>query len=946
MIKIIRQNKILIFSITLVFTFLFIVLNVKAQDASSTKSVASFSYEQYQKEEGPQINSGRDKFKLDLISKKIDFAISENPELEFKFRKKQNFIKTFVVFLRNIFVDDYKGMEIRSILQDGNSKNNFDVEVFYKGDGKFIAKLKNKQRELKIGKHHLRIFIKDPVLTDNKEIYFDQDFTWGVLALNFNKTIYKLGEKAYLQMAVLDDFGDTLCDADIQLEITKPNGKKIKLNMKDNEIIRNKKCGHNNVINEPDYYAYYSPDEIGEYKIKMIAQTKNGERTIDDKFRLNENNPFEIERIAPTRIYPYANYVVSLKIKANRDYKGEITDIVPSNFVIVNQDVKINQNNKIEFKIEKKQNEKILVWSNFDLQKDDELEISYTVDFPNISPEFYLLGKAQIGDFSEIRNWQIASDAVGAGIAWLTGTSTTFGKNLNQSTSYAMEWSSSDFDSTKYSHSLSLNPNRLVIEEAGDYLIALTIPMIREDANSSRTRIEAEIRVNGTKKDIGVGRSSYIRNYGGLYNKQASDHLHVLLDGLNANDYIEIFVHGITMVDAGDSVIVYDLASMYVEKIEASETVFFASGTETTNSTNLNQLTAYEMEWSTEVREDSGYTHSTSISPEDITLDTADNYLVFINIPLYGDTARQNIMGRVLLGGVQVDGGEFSQGYIRASEGDNYSSIHWSGVVQTSVASEILSISVEREAATGVVTVGTDKATVYVQKLPSSGIYFSRGTNLSSGTDWNQVGPASILWENDDVIDTNTFTHSTAFNAHQISVDKGGDYLVVYNDSLSSPTGRPNPIIDINVNGSPISGAQTKAHYIRDGAENHQHSSGALSFLLTNLSVNDIISVTTKRENDTDTVNDNDDALLMIRYIDNRISPVASINSLNQKTDGSGAIDISVDVVDGNNDDVRLKVEYAGANCSFSLALDPSLDSADASITADFGNPEIDNDYS
>src|SRR6185437_11928232 len=38
--------------------------------------------------------------------------------------------------------------------------------------------------------------------------------------------------------------------------------------------------------------------------------------------------------------------------------------------------------------------------------------LSYTIKFPLVSPEFYLVGPLRIGSFSEGREWQIASDAI------------------------------------------------------------------------------------------------------------------------------------------------------------------------------------------------------------------------------------------------------------------------------------------------------------------------------------------------------------------------------------------------------------------------------------------------------------------------------------------------------------------------------------------------------
>jgi hypothetical protein len=61
-----------------------------------------------------------------------------------------------------------------------------------------------------------------------------------------------------------------------------------------------------------------------------------------------------------------------------------------------------------------------------------------------------------------------------------------------------------------------------------------------------------------------------------------------------------------------------------------------------------------------------------------------------------------------------------------------------------------------------------------------------------------------------------------------------------------------------------------------------------------------------------------------------------------QKTDGTGIVDISIDVADANNDLSMARIEYeAGASCLFSPSDDPNLD--EGSIGADFGFPNINN---
>ncbi len=74
-------------------------------------------------------------------------------------------------------------------------------------------------------------------------------------------------------------------------------------------------------------------------------------------------------------------------------------------------------------------------------------------------------------------------------------------------------------------------------------------------------------------------------------------------------------------------------------------------------------------------------------------------------------------------------------------------------------------------------------------------------------------------------------------------------------------------------------------------------------------------------------------------------SPTAYFNSVQQKIDGSGAVDISIEVDDLNNDNtVRARLDYTsyfGGHCDFSSPLDPTIDSSN--VTSDFGVVHIDN---
>src|SRR3989338_2356792 len=50
----------------------------------------------------------------------------------------------------------------------------------------------------------------------------EQDFLWGVLAVNPDKPVYRHGETAKLAFAVLDERGNMVCNAKVALQIQNP----------------------------------------------------------------------------------------------------------------------------------------------------------------------------------------------------------------------------------------------------------------------------------------------------------------------------------------------------------------------------------------------------------------------------------------------------------------------------------------------------------------------------------------------------------------------------------------------------------------------------------------------------------------------------------------------------------------------------------------------------
>ena len=172
-------------------------------------------------------------------------------------------------------------------------------------------------------------------ITDDQNNSTVEEFTWGVLAINPNKSVYLPGELARIAIAVLDEKGNIVCNAKTSLEITAPSGKTSTLSTTDQTIKINSACHTREVTYIPDYETEYQiSDEIGSYSMTLSAETNNGPYTVKDSFEVKNETPFDVERISATRIFPLNKYKSLIKIKANRNFQGNVEEIVPPDFEI------------------------------------------------------------------------------------------------------------------------------------------------------------------------------------------------------------------------------------------------------------------------------------------------------------------------------------------------------------------------------------------------------------------------------------------------------------------------------------------------------------------------------------------------------------------------------------------------------------------------------------
>ena len=398
---------------------------------------------------------------LELVSRQLVFKLNEAGELKFRYHRKDEdklWDSISELFRAKSFWQD---IDIETKLLDSEgSELDLPLTMIMAEEGEFTIKLPALPRGFKPGLYKIRFIIKDQANEDGEELIFEQDFSWGVLAINMNKSVYEPLEEAYLQMAVLDDEGRTICDAELELEIIAPLGSITRLKTSDGTLIRNPACGPDNVITTPDYFAFYQLAGVGIYQLRLTALTRNGVKEIVDELEVWEEVPIVVERIGPTRIFPLASYIMQLNIQAHEKFRGEIVEYLPENFTVIKQSHNFKTATVTELALleqetatsakEVKFSEidingaKEISWQNFKLYAGDEVEIIYEFDAPDISPEFYLLGplrlayarsgqafrpsaggsgqapqdSGQVGcDFStnqvafeELRQWQIASD--------------------------------------------------------------------------------------------------------------------------------------------------------------------------------------------------------------------------------------------------------------------------------------------------------------------------------------------------------------------------------------------------------------------------------------------------------------------------------------------------------------------------------------------------------
>jgi hypothetical protein len=332
-----------------------------------------------------------EKKKLTIEMAKKDFNANEDLEFLVKEQKEEKAPSS----------SEIKPKLQASLVNNATGKEVLTTPIIEKvSDSDFKIKIQ-KPEDFRPGVYKLKVEYNGKVA--------EQEFNWGVLAINTNKSVYSPGEEAYLQMASLNEYGHARCNSKLELKITNSTtGAEESFSTQDGTIQKNGTCNENgvrdNVTDSPDYFAYYQVSQQGTYQMQLTNLDTGYE--ITDSFEVKENVPFDIERIGATRINPYkSTYRMTLNIKANQDFDGEAVEKLPSGFKVTNAGGgAVNAVGE----------EKEIVWK-LQLKKGEQKTLQYEYQAPEVSPQLFLLGPAEMREnsifvFQESRRWQIASD--------------------------------------------------------------------------------------------------------------------------------------------------------------------------------------------------------------------------------------------------------------------------------------------------------------------------------------------------------------------------------------------------------------------------------------------------------------------------------------------------------------------------------------------------------
>ncbi|MBN2422330.1 DUF2341 domain-containing protein [Candidatus Woesearchaeota archaeon] len=212
----------------------------------------------------------------------------------------------------------------------------------------------------------------------------------GLISINTNKSLYHRGEPALIYIVVLDKLGQLITDADLVIEITKPDGELYNLD----EIKQD-----NSVYN----LEYSDTSQEGNYIINVQAGFEDGIISESAYFVVKEDYEFDIIRNTPVTTDPWQGPFKSSINVISYTESGQFSfnEVLPDNFTVTDRG---------DADESLKDNKIILTWTGLE----NNSIISYSALPPLLTPMKYELGPSfiQYGNeiFYEANPWNLAVD--------------------------------------------------------------------------------------------------------------------------------------------------------------------------------------------------------------------------------------------------------------------------------------------------------------------------------------------------------------------------------------------------------------------------------------------------------------------------------------------------------------------------------------------------------
>src|SRR2546425_3818216 len=347
-----------------------------------------------------------------LNKTKNSYLITENPEFQFQYFKDKDFMRIFKGIKAS-----YKNEQHE---QWKDPKKTISVQVTGP-DGKTIS-LKSVFKELREGKYDIKLSstrdaqpglytVKVTMIKDGKTFVTQDQYQWGLVSLNTQKSIYKPGEVANLTIVVLDNDGHSVCNATIVMNIHDPSSH-VRTLTSNNGIMPNSECGL--------YNAQYATKSEGNYTVDITAQNRSGIATFNTSFSAQKSFAFDIVRTAASKIDPVSNpnsFNVRIDIQSFTNATSvTVKEYVPGVFrVVTDADVQTIGDTKV------------LTWTKNLIENKTFVEYSYSV--PLQFPKLYALGPVEINYsgqvFKEARQWFVANDPPQSYYGGASGSFTT-----------------------------------------------------------------------------------------------------------------------------------------------------------------------------------------------------------------------------------------------------------------------------------------------------------------------------------------------------------------------------------------------------------------------------------------------------------------------------------------------------------------------------------------